>query len=259
MLQAGRKVTPGQPRTGLAPSMVCAIHLTIRAALRYGVRQRLIVRNPATEVADLPKPSGEQRACWTTEQTARFLEATQEDRLYALYPAGSHHWHEKGRGRRVAVARRGLEAGTVTVVSSHTLHGKDVDTQPKTPKSRRTIALASVAFEALRGHRSRQKKYKELDGVLYLRPDYVDTGLVFTREDGQPLHPDYALRAFRRAASRAGLPWIAFHAWHGAATAGLQAGVPLLAMSNASGIARSASPATFTAMPSNRWTAKPLT
>lgn len=55
---------------------------------------------------------------------------------------------------------------------------------------------------------------------------------MFTYEDGRTPQPTYLLKSFQRAAGRAGLPVIAFHGLrHGAATAGLRAGVPLLAMS----------------------------
>lgn len=63
-------------------------------------------------------------------------------------------------------------------------------------------------------------------------PCWTDSGFVFTWEDGRPYNPQYVLRAFQRAAERVGLPVISFHAIrHGAATTGLAAGVPLLAMS----------------------------
>ncbi len=98
---------------------------------------------------------------------------------------------------------------------------------PKSAKSKPTIAIAPVVVEALRGYRRRQRKEH-----LALGPDWTDSGLVFTYEDGRGLHPDFILRSFQRDARRVGLPVISFHGLrHGAATAGLAAGVPLLAMS----------------------------
>ena len=41
-----------------------------------------------------------------------------------------------------------------------------------------------------------------------LGPSWNDAGLVFTREDGRPLRPEYATRHFQAIAERAGLPAI---------------------------------------------------
>jgi integrase len=55
----------------------------------------------------------------------------------------------------------------------------------------------------------------------------MDSGLVFTRPDGSPIHPDLITDWFRRLARAAGLPPIRLHdVRHSYATAALAAGVP---------------------------------
>ncbi len=62
--------------------------------------------------------------------------------------------------------------------------------------------------------------------------DWVESGLVSTRENGAALHPDLATDAFARIARRAGLPPIRLHDLrHTAASLALQAGVPLKVVS----------------------------
>jgi integrase len=57
-------------------------------------------------------------------------------------------------------------------------------------------------------------------------------GLVFTRQDGAPYHPQYLTASFQRAAKKAGLPVLPLHSLrHGHATAGLTAGMDLTVMS----------------------------
>jgi integrase len=121
-----------------------------------------------------------------------------------------------------------LGAGKLTVAGARvSVRYQVVASAPKTTKSRRTIALAPVAVEALRAHRRVQ-----LEERMAWGPAWIDTGLVFTREDGTGYHPEYFTWAFQRAAKRAGLPVIAFHAVrHLHATAGLRAGADLLTMS----------------------------
>jgi integrase len=79
-----------------------------------------------------------------------------------------------------------------------------------------------VAVAALRAHRRRQDDERNVLG-----PDYADGGLVFCTATGSPLLPRWAVRQFKRATERAGLPTgIRFYDLrHGNATAMLVAGV----------------------------------
>ena len=93
--------------------------------------------------------------------------------------------------------------------------------EPKTPRSRRVVALDAGSVAALRAHRKRQ-----LEERLAWGPAYEDSGLVFTREDGTPLHPEAVSAQFKRHAQEAGLAPIRLHDLrHSYASAALAAGV----------------------------------
>ena len=80
---------------------------------------------------------------------------------------------------------------------------------------------------ALKAHRVRQ-----LEERLAWGPAWTDTGLVFTREDGQVLHPEHVTKRFARLVRDAGLPPITLHGVrHSYATAALAAGEPLKVVS----------------------------
>jgi integrase len=79
----------------------------------------------------------------------------------------------------------------------------------------------------LRRHRARQSGERQAWGTAW-----VDTGLVFTREDGSALHPEFVTRRFERLAREAGLPPIRLHDLrHGAATLALAGGADLKTVS----------------------------
>jgi integrase len=100
--------------------------------------------------------------------------------------------------------------------------------QPKTTRSRRSISLDPLTLGALKAHRARQ-----LEDRLMVGDGWKDTGLVFTRPDGEPIHPQALSDDFERAVRAAGLPRIRFHDLrHTFATMSLQAGVPLWAVSD---------------------------
>jgi integrase len=228
LLRCGRKVRPGQPPAGLSARTVRAVHLTVGASLRYAVRQRLIARNPAREVDNLPKTPGTQRACWDAEQTSAFLTAVKDDRLHALWLLAVTTGMRRSEIAALSWDQVDLDEGTVTVSRARvSIRGRVEESAPKTSKSQRRIAIAPVVVDAMKTHRRRQREDRMAWG-----PAWTDSGFAFTREDGSALHPESILKRFQRLAGQAGLPVISFHGLrHGHATAGLASGVSLLAMS----------------------------
>lgn len=76
-------------------------------------------------------------------------------------------------------------------------------------------------------HRTAQEQERVVWGDSRL-----DSGLVFTREDGSALSPDYVTRYFRTLSRRAGLPEIRFHDLrHTSASIALTAGVAMKVVS----------------------------
>jgi integrase len=99
--------------------------------------------------------------------------------------------------------------------------------EAKTASSRRQLALDPFTVAALKARRVRQ-----LEERLAWGPAWTDTGLVFTREDGQVLHPEHVTKRFARLARDAGLSPITLHGVHHSyATAALAAGEPLKVVS----------------------------
>jgi integrase len=111
--------------------------------------------------------------------------------------------------------------------ATHTSHRRPITSEPKTSRGRRSIALDPRTVTALRSWRAAQ-----LEERLAWGPAYRDSGLVFTREDGTPLHPEWLSDAFAWRIRTAGLSPIRFHDLrHTHASLGLAAGVPIKVMS----------------------------
>ena len=91
----------------------------------------------------------------------------------------------------------------------------------QTIKGRRVIALDPGTVEVLKGQASRQ-----LDEQKKWDEAWVETGLVFTLENGAALDPESVSRYWRQAVKKAMLPTIRLHDLrHTHATLALQAGV----------------------------------
>jgi integrase len=57
----------------------------------------------------------------------------------------------------------------------------------------------------------REQAAQQLDGQQREGEKWHETGLVFTKEDGEALHPEVVSRFFRQAIKRAALPKIRLH------------------------------------------------
>ncbi|MDO0927240.1 tyrosine-type recombinase/integrase [Streptomyces sp. TG1A-8] len=94
---------------------------------------------------------------------------------------------------------------------------------PKTDAGARTIALDSDTVQALKRHRAQQDKdRKEWENA------WVETGRVFTKENGEMLHPANVTRRFIELYEEIDLPPVRLHDLrHGAATLAHAAGADL--------------------------------
>lgn len=117
-----------------------------------------------------------------------------------------------------------MDAGLLTVAKQLVVNGWEVyEDDPKTGAGARTIALDSDTVQALKRHRAQQDKdRKEWENA------WVETGRVFTRENGELLHPANVTRRFIELHEELGLPPIRLHDLrHGAATLAHAAGAGL--------------------------------
>jgi integrase len=206
---------------GLSARTVLHVHATIRRALADAVRWGMVPRNVAL-LASPPRPGRPELQVWTAAELRAFLAHVEAERLYALWLLASStgmrrgellgiQWPDLDLGRaRVAVRRSLVTVGHEVVVS-----------EPKTAKGRRSVALDPATVAGLKAWRKHQAAER-----LAWGPAWTDAGLVFTREDGQPLHPREVTRAFTRHVLAAGLPIIRLHDLrHTHATLALAAGV----------------------------------
>ena len=159
---------------------------------------------------------------WTPAQLGTFLDAAQDDPLYALFHLISHRGLRRGEACGLAWVDVDLDGARLSVRQQAVQLGWDTyEDTPKSDAGDREVALDAGTVAALRTHRRRQMEARRLWG-----PAWVDSGKVFTREDGSTLHPATITDRFQARAAAAQLPPIRLHDLrHGAASLMLAAGV----------------------------------
>jgi integrase len=178
---------------------------------------------------------------WTAAHCGAFLDSlgASEDppraaeRLYALFHVAAYCGLRRSELIGLAWADVDIDCGRVHVRQAQV---DDTLDSTKSEDSDRQMAIDPGTVEALRSWRKAQLAERIAWG-----PAWIDSGRVFTREDGTPLRPGWASARFAALIARADLPPIRFHDLrHGTATMLLAAGQPIKVISERLGHATSA-------------------
>ncbi len=192
----------------LSPATVHQAFRVLRTALRQAVTWGMIPRSPLSLVRSPRFPTREMQV-WDEEQIRLFLaEAKRSSRYYTLYLAALLTGMRQGELLGLRWANIDWAFSRVSI--NHTLarvHRQVDFREPKSRRSRRTVALPPVLVEALKELQTVQEERRR-----QLRDGYENRDLVFCQQDGRPLHGhNVTQRDFRRIIRRASLPRIRFH------------------------------------------------
>ncbi|MGI8333599.1 tyrosine-type recombinase/integrase [Actinomadura scrupuli] len=194
---------PKKSRKPLSPARVKRVHAVFSSALGTAVKKKYLTHNPIQHV-ELPRVPHRKPLVWTPERVARwrttgkvpapvmvwtpqqtgaFLDYAATERLYALFHLVAFRGLRRAEVAGLPWTDVDLKAGTIRIRETRT----DADFDPDDPKSDygdRTVTLDAMTVVALDAWRTAQdKERQEADAV------WVDSGLVFTRQDGAPLNP----------------------------------------------------------------------
>ncbi|MGW6008636.1 site-specific integrase [Streptomyces sp. NPDC055210] len=217
------------------PATKQAIRRTLRMALNKAIKKQLITFNAAAhvELAAAARPKGllwtEERVerwretgvkpgpvmVWTPVQLGAFLDEAESDRLYAFFHLISHHGLRRGEGVGQGWVDFSPTRKEIRVAAEIVVDGwKPIETVPKTDGSVGIVKLDTGTVRVLLQHKEQQQRERgewnaraaEQRAAGKEAADWVDTGKMFTAEDGNWLHPDAVSKTFRRISDAADLP-----------------------------------------------------
>ena len=166
---------------------------------------------------------------WEPAELGRFLDHAVTDRLGALYELIAMTGLRRGEAIGLRWSDIDLERGLLVVRQQIVQLGHQTAVaRPKTASGEhRRVDLDERTVRTLIAHEFAQAAERATWGQAY-----ADSGLVFTRENGSALHPEFVTRHFAVLARAAKLRPIRLHDLrHGQASLMLAAGVPMAVVS----------------------------
>ncbi|MFC1893066.1 tyrosine-type recombinase/integrase [Chloroflexota bacterium] len=192
---------------GLSAGTVRYHHAVIHKALQTALKWGLVNRNVADGV-DVPPIRRTQMQTWDDDGVTQFLESAKESPYYALFYTALFTGMRRSELLGLSWQDVDLLLSQLSITRSlhHLKDGSYVFTEPKSAKSRRTIALSPSAILLLKEHKEKQRLESAMLGVP-LR----DNGLVFSTLEGKPLRPNTITRAWVMLTDKAGVKPIRLH------------------------------------------------
>ena len=129
----------------------------LHRALADAVRWHLLPNNPAS-AARAPKVERAEMQVWSVEEAARFLSAVAGERLSALWVLAMHTGLRRGEPAGLRWNDLDLDEWSLTVAQQRTTASYQVVVAAPNARSYRQLTLAVPTVEALRTHRSGQRR-----------------------------------------------------------------------------------------------------
>ena len=191
---------------GLSPRRVQYIHAVLRRALGRAEEWGEVERNVA-KLVDAPSVIQREIKPFSPDQARTFIQAIKGDRLEGLYTLGLTVGLRQAELLGLSWSDINLQERQITIRTTlQLIEGEYRFVEPKSARSRRTLVLPEIAFEALKMHRGEQLAAKLKAGERWHASD-----LVFTSRYGTPINRHNLTRDYKSLLKRVGLPPLRFH------------------------------------------------
>lgn len=217
----------GKPApTPLSANTVHQTHRILARALKVAVQRKKLRHNPAgADSMDAPPKVDKDIEVMTSAEAAASLAAAEGQWNGARWRVALALGLRQGEALGLRWSDVDLDAGTLHVRQSlMRVTGKGIMFgEPKSANSKRPLAIPATLLGPLKAHRKQQTEARLAAGDRW-----VDSGLMFTLEDGRPIDPSVDFRRWRKLLVAAGVKHYRLHdARHSAATMLLAQGVDI--------------------------------
>ena len=158
-----------------SPTYLKTLHSQFSAILNHAVRFYGLNKNAATTAGNMGSSKHQEMLFWTKEEYLKFAEVMM-DKPLSYYAFEILYWCGIREGELLALtpADFDLNKGLLSITKSYQrLNGKDVITDPKTPKSIRVVQMPDFLTEEIRDYLKSIYKVKPTDRIFDVTKYYL--------------------------------------------------------------------------------------
>lgn len=167
----------GKDKSGkpYSPVYLKTLHNQLSAIFNHAVKFYGLKENPAAKVGNMGKAKSKEMQFWTQDEYAKFAEAMM-DKPRSFYAFEMLYWCGIREGELLALtpADFDFERGTVSITKSYQrLNGRDVITDPKTPKSNRVIKMPDFLVSEMQDYLKQLYHIEPNDRMFEITKSYL--------------------------------------------------------------------------------------
>ena len=167
-------------KQGYSQTYLKTINNQLSAIFNYAVRYYDLPRNPCAQAGSMGKGKAEEMKFWTQEEFESFIEFV-KDKPLSYYAFLTLYWTGIRLGELLALSLSDFdaEAKTLSITKSYQrINGRDVITEPKTAKSKRTIALPDFLVTELEEYVNKLYGMMANDRLFMITKSYLEKEMV---------------------------------------------------------------------------------
>ena len=158
-----------------SPVYLKTLHNQLSAIFNHAVKFYGLKDNPAAKVGNMGKAKAREMLFWTQEEYKKFSEEMM-DKPVSFYAFEMLYWCGIREGELLALtpADFDFDRETVTISKSYQrIGGRDIITDPKTPKSNRTIKMPEFLCEEMQEYLQMLYGLKKKDRIFTVTKSYL--------------------------------------------------------------------------------------
>ena len=151
------------------------IHAQLTAIFNHAVNFYNLPYNPARRAGTMGNEVPKEMDFWTKEEYLKFIEAV-KDKPYSYHAFQILYWCGLRVGELLALTSQDIDFDNkvIRVTKSYQrLEGKDVITDPKTPKSKRNVSMPDFSCEELKDYIGRLYGILPTDRIFHLTKSFL--------------------------------------------------------------------------------------